>query len=706
DIARSQRHFYIESRALTGLGVTHLKLGQPSLAVTYLEEAAQSIRRAGDKNRLLPVLSALGDAYAALGDRSRAVAAHREAVDNLTPSASVLRRARLNLALADELAHQGQFADAIERYSFAADLSSTLQNSTVVRALIGRALVHRKQNRLTDAERDLARAATLARVSGNQELLIRATHELAALEHQRGDFARALQQSTAAVKLLFDLQSLTTDEISSSRLEVRLRHVIEMHIDLLGEQLQAAYRQQAADHLPRNIAARALLIAHDTFGFARRSDGGDGTMSNSREELIALYDSLSGKLQRFEELTEQRSDTDTDLRALQLEIALLQSRIAGIRARTAADAESSDSVADLARLQARLPSDTALLAYRVGAHVSWLWVVSSRAVEMHRLPARDTIEASIQRLLQAVISLQAKSIIAAEAARLRSLILPARALQTKYRQLLILPDEAVGAVPWRLVDEDPTTTFKEISSLDAILDHRMPRAAKRAEPLRVTLIGDPIFDSLDDRISRPYEHRGPPYLQKLPRLPGTGFELAAIENVAGRAIVARYSGASATREIIMNLQPGTTDVLHIATHALLNQDVPALAALVFSRFDAAGQLRRGELRSIDIRNLKNLPALVVLSACNTAVNPRLSAPGLAHLGRAFLAAGSNTVIASLWPLSDVAAAELMKNFYDALLRKRVSPEAALVHAQSVMSRSARFSEPFFWAGLVTISSKL
>jgi len=57
---------------------------------------------------------------------------------------------------------------------------------------------------------------------------------------------------------------------------------------------------------------------------------------------------------------------------------------------------------------------------------------------------------------------------------------------------------------------------------------------------------------------------------------------------------------------------------------------------------------------------------VVLSACASAGGAVLAGEGLQGLSSAFLAAGVPTLVATLWPVDDLATARLMERFYDRL----------------------------------------
>jgi CHAT domain-containing protein len=92
--------------------------------------------------------------------------------------------------------------------------------------------------------------------------------------------------------------------------------------------------------------------------------------------------------------------------------------------------------------------------------------------------------------------------------------------------------------------------------------------------------------------------------------------------------------------------------------------------------------------------------LVVLSACQTALGKEIKGEGLVGLARAFIYAGAPRVVASLWEVSDLATAQLMKSFYRGMLQRHLSPAAALRAAQRELSRDRRWTAPYFWAGFV------
>jgi CHAT domain-containing protein len=125
-----------------------------------------------------------------------------------------------------------------------------------------------------------------------------------------------------------------------------------------------------------------------------------------------------------------------------------------------------------------------------------------------------------------------------------------------------------------------------------------------------------------------------------------------------------------------------------------------LSGVVLSLVDERGRTQDGFLRLQDIYNLRLPAEIVVLSACQTAMGKALAGEGLLGLARGFMYAGSRRVVASLWPVDEVATAELMNEFYRALLKERRRPADALRKAQLAMASTPRWRAPYYWAGFV------
>ena len=92
----------------------------------------------------------------------------------------------------------------------------------------------------------------------------------------------------------------------------------------------------------------------------------------------------------------------------------------------------------------------------------------------------------------------------------------------------------------------------------------------------------------------------------------------------------------------------------------------------------------GRLEVRDIVGLDLKASLVVLSGCETALGKMSRGDELVGLTRAFIYAGTPSVVASLWKVDDASTAQLMSSFYRNLKTK--SKVESLRQAQLVMIR--------------------
>jgi CHAT domain-containing protein len=198
----------------------------------------------------------------------------------------------------------------------------------------------------------------------------------------------------------------------------------------------------------------------------------------------------------------------------------------------------------------------------------------------------------------------------------------------------------------------------------------------------------------------------------LPALPGALAEGAAVARELGTPAANRLSGAAATDEAVRR-RIGKSRVLHFATHAVVSDAQPMdsyLALAASGTPDSDGRLTAEEVYGLSID-----ADLVVLSGCRTA-SGEVTGDGVVGLSRAFFAAGTPAVVASLWDLADVAGREILPAFYQSW--KRSSDKAAALREAQLgllaQLRTGRFTvdtpagpialppHPAIWSGLVVI----
>ena len=91
--------------------------------------------------------------------------------------------------------------------------------------------------------------------------------------------------------------------------------------------------------------------------------------------------------------------------------------------------------------------------------------------------------------------------------------------------------------------------------------------------------------------------------------------------------------------------------------------------------------------------------LVTLSACDTGVGEIRSGEGVYGLRRAFVLAGTETLVMSLWPVSDAFSRDMMVSYY-AGLRAGLGRGDALRESKLAMMKRDGRRHPFYWASFI------
>jgi CHAT domain-containing protein/Tfp pilus assembly protein PilF len=321
---------------------------------------------------------------------------------------------------------------------------------------------------------------------------------------------------------------------------------------------------------------------------------------------------------------------------------------------------------------------------------------------------------------------------------------PLRALVGDATQLLISPDGELNLIPFEaLVDEQDhylveRYSISYLTSGRDLLRMQVARASKSG-PL---VIADPSFDEPAPVLTA---SAGQPKLRPngaLSRrrsittgedlssmyfapLAGTAQEARSIQSLFPEARV--LTGPQATVDNLK--QADAPRILHIATHGFFLEDSTRNAAPDASKPGANGTRARkasvhienpllrsglalaganlnksghdaGILTALEASNLDLWGTkLVTLSACDTGVGEVKTGEGIYGLRRAFFRAGAETLVMSLWPVSDHVTREMMTAYYTGLKRGLGRGEA-LRQAELAMLKRKDRQHPFYWASFI------
>jgi CHAT domain-containing protein/tetratricopeptide (TPR) repeat protein len=167
------------------------------------------------------------------------------------------------------------------------------------------------------------------------------------------------------------------------------------------------------------------------------------------------------------------------------------------------------------------------------------------------------------------------------------------------------------------------------------------------------------------------------------------YALAEARTLAQMLNARCYLEAEATIARLSELAPGSP-IIHLATHGHTRLDAPNFSAV---------SLADGRFNAIDAFNL-NLQGceLVTLSGCETGRALSGGGDEQLGLGRAFLAAGAQTLVMSLWPVEDSATSLLMQHFYRQLIAGTSKVEAlCLAQRALIQGSNPAYTHPYYWA---------
>ncbi|HYC90415.1 MAG TPA: CHAT domain-containing protein [Thermoanaerobaculia bacterium] len=372
--------------------------------------------------------------------------------------------------------------------------------------------------------------------------------------------------------------------------------------------------------------------------------------------------------------------------------------------------ELEESIARAARPRVRtadagtpaltIPPETLVVEFVLGEERATALVAANRGgVTTHSAWTIDATVPALRKLVdEFVTAVEARdSRYRPAARRLYDLLLhPAFGPQGPRTKLCIIPDGILWKVPFHaLLTPDGDHVLERVPvfyapSLSVLTLNAKP---PRPSPPTVLALGDPELDgAMRQEIYA--VHRS----ADLGRLPDARREVLALRDFYGKRATIRTGPVAS--ETALKEEAGQFDVIHFATHGLVDRASPLYSALLLAGSDDEdGLLEAREIVGMPLR-----ASLVVLSACDTARGRIDGGEGVVGLSWAVLAAGAPRTIATHWRVSSAATARLMIAFHRKLSRRPAVSEVAecLRQAQLEMLQDAHFSHPYYWAAFIMI----
>lgn len=357
-----------------------------------------------------------------------------------------------------------------------------------------------------------------------------------------------------------------------------------------------------------------------------------------------------------------------------------------------------------------LSDDELMLEFLLGDSSIFLLEVSREQAQLHKIKRNDIFDEQINDILAALRrKLPLPDFVNPARAVYQLLLEQSLALYSK-NKLVIVPDGILAYLPFEVLltsEAGEQASFRNLPYLTkthqinyqysaTLMQEQMQRSREAKEMNYLAFAPD--FNQPLNILASAETNGLPPedtVRGQLSELRGTRREVQEIDRwMSGKF----YEGEQAS-EAVFKEQSGKYNILHLATHAIVDDQYPMNSRLLFT--PSADSLEDGNLHAWELYGLQLDADMVVLSACNTGYGKLQRGEGVMSLGRAFAYAGCPSVVMSLWPAQDQATADLMGYFYEAIA-DGMEKDAAMQTARLRYLEEADdlLSHPFYWAGFV------
>ena len=704
-----QRDWVVATVAYREASSAARRSGQLQKAITHAEKALVAAEKTTDPTHQVRAVLELINAYNSVGNFDRTSELTEKGLGIAQKSYLNWWMGSLYSQLGRDLIRRGEYGEAIEALSQSLNLAETSlrvarRSNEVLTTRIGVVIrltslgnAYRRAGQLDQALEQYERAFSSIRGWGLRYPYESDLYEgIGQLYLQQNDFPQALESFKKALSIA-ESQQIPAGISSASR--------------NIGDVMwRAGKPDEAIPHYQRAIqqieSIRSVLQAEKF-----RQSYFEGQF----RAYIGMMDALlsSGKPQEAFNYSERaRSRVFLDVLGSRVQLArvksgvleeerALQERIAGLKARLTGEGDEEEAI-DRGRLaielretekayttflekvrkqdreqasliaveplalrevQQLLDPDTTLIEYFVTEREIFIWVVEKEKLRFQRVALpKEHLGNSVKTLRETIFTLGEREKFNETSAVLHKQLIEPLLAHITGKELIIVPHDALHYLPFHaLVDSDGRYLIEKypIYYLSSASLLQFVKEKRKAGGEKVLAFGNPDLGDPEKNLEFA--------------------ELEAKEVKAAYPESSVYIRKEATEEKSKTLS-ANHDILHFATHAKLNEDDPLSSAVLLAREDKED----GRLEVREIFGMELKANLVVLSGCETGLGKLSTGDELVGLTRAFIYAGTPSVVASLWSVDDSSTAHLMASFYRNL--KTMSKVEALRQAQLELIR--------------------
>ncbi len=723
------------------IGTIYFRTEEYAKAKEFLEEALRTHQETGSLEmqkieliRLGDIASKMNDLEKALKYQQRALALTRDTKDRKSEARTLTRIGTLNQSM-------GKPRSALEDYKEAMGIRSELGDRRGVNEnLLQISMLSTTLGDYDSALNDLKAALEIAQASEDRSMLWKGYFILGRTLEEKKSFGEALEAYRKSLSIVESMEADYTEESDEDDFifggkTALFETTLRVMMNLAKKDPGGAYD------------SRALRIAESL-----KASSFENTLSKTNVEnfsdvpndLLIKEKSLKHSLKRLnEKLMEERSKANPNQAVIKKLIADRKTKEKDYGTLRDQFAKEYPAYADLKRprpmsaheLQKSLDPDEAIIQYTVTRGRTYVFAIDKQRFHTYSVDYPFTeLEKDVDTIVRPLQKIDSQSSWDPSIAyKIYSrLFQPVEFILSGKKTAIIVPHGPLTSLPFEILVDSKSHQSKRFWSANDKPSFLVEKYAFCYEPSSYLLawsrriqktkrpgwnivgFGDALYrdsekkyelnpgaqrllGSLDDATT--YSSRG----EYLKPLPGTRKEVTEVVRLVGGPTQV-YFGEQATETLFKKADLSRYAYIHLATHGVQLkaagkfQQQPAIVFSIYGDRENDGFLQLGEVFGLKLNS-----DLVVVSSCLAPTKSSSGeSSGLYELGRAFLFAGADSVVLSMWQVNDDSTAklfiEMYRNLHDG------SKSEALRKAKLALLRSPGTSHPYYWAPFVLMGN--
>jgi CHAT domain-containing protein/Tfp pilus assembly protein PilF len=374
-------------------------------------------------------------------------------------------------------------------------------------------------------------------------------------------------------------------------------------------------------------------------------------------------------------------------------------------------------VAGAGEIMAGMGSSDALVSYVASDSLVYIFTLTRKKAELFCVDSDTTSLVQLRKLLDVLTSGNMGRGVREDYANFinssryfYNLLVEPVIDEIKNKRLIIVPDGFITYVPFELLLSRGQTqddlSYKKLPYLirDFSVSYNFSATLwseslqKRTSNSRRLLAMAPSYEYHEIPPPEIFQSRQY-YRDKLMPLPGARDEAVSIAGMMkGDVLLDELATEVNFKNMAVDYR-----ILHLAMHALLDDENPMFSKLVFA--EPGCDEEDGFLNTHEIYNLRLDADLAVLSSCRSGYGILRRGEGVMSLARGFFYAGVPSIVMTNWEIEDKSGAEIMSNFYRYLLKGRRKDDALRMARLDFIENTDNLrAHPYFWGAYVCIGN--